>query len=111
MRVTTNLIATARIINNTECVAPSLANQLADAMEKTGGNIQPLMVKNVGTIMQPSYELIQPDSMKQLAILAAVRVLKERDGKQYGNCNAIISNPTNNDGDQLDFEAAILAQL
>ena len=111
MRVFAKLIATTRITTPTECVAPSLANQLADAMEKTGGNVQPLMVKNVGSIMKPQYELIQPDSMRQLAILAAVRVLRERDFKSFEMCSAVISNPTDNEGAQLDMEDAILAQL
>ena len=107
----TNLISTKRITTPTECVSPTLAAQLADAMELTGGNIAPIYVRDIGTAIDPQYILIQPDGMKQLSLLAAVRVLRDRDLKKYSMCNVVVVNPLNNLGERTDMEAAILAQL
>ena len=107
----TSLVTTGRITTSTEEVSPTHAAQLADLIEMTGGNATILYIKNVGTIAQPSYELIQPYHIKQLSTLAAVRILRERNPQKWGNCVTIITNPTNNEGEVVDMTDAILAQL
>ena len=106
----TSLITTSRIVTSTEEIGQSTANQLADAMEMTGGNAIPLFVKNIGTIAQPQYTLINP-TRQQLEVLAAVRVLRERNGAKWGNCTVMITNPTNNEGEVIDMTDAVLAQI
>ena len=107
----TNLISTSRITTRTECVAPSYAKEIAEAIKITGRNMQPLYVRDIGTPIDPKYVLVQEHHMKQLATLAAVRLLREEDLAKYGMCNVIIVNPLNNMGERVDMEAAILAQL
>ena len=107
----TSLVTTSRITTPTHEIGASYANELADLMELTGGNATILYIKNVGTIMNPQYELIQPHHIKQLATLAAVRILRERDGMKWGMCNTIVTNPTDNEGNTVDMTEAILAQL
>ena len=106
----TSLITTNRISTPSAEVSPTYANQLADAIEMTGGNATPLYVKNIGTIAKPDYQLIRPHH-KQLDTLAAMRILRERNLQKWGNCQAIVTNPTNSDGEVIDMTDAILAQL
>jgi hypothetical protein len=105
-----SLISTKRIITPSHQVGPSWAKELADLMELTGGNATPLYVKNVGTI-NAQYELIQPHNLKQVGILAAARVLRERNLQKWEKVSVIITNPTNNEGEIIDMTDAILAQL
>jgi len=109
--LSTNLITTSRISTRTECVSPTRANELADLIEMTGGNAIPLYVKNIGTELQKEFVLIQPDSMKQLSTLAAVRILSDRNPQKWCNCQAVVTNRMNNEGEVIDMTDAILAQL
>jgi hypothetical protein len=106
-----SLISTKRIITPSHQVGPSWAKELADLMELTEGNATPLYVKNVGTIINAQYELIQPHNLKQVGILAAARVLRDRNLQKWEKVSVIITNPTNNEGEIIDMTDAILAQL
>ncbi len=66
--------------------APATANtqKIAKAIAKTGKNIIPLYVRNVGTVTQPEYELVHP-TREQLETLAAVRAAKAANPL---HCNA-----------------------
>ena len=109
--LSTLLITTNRISTPSAEVSPTWANELADLIEMTGGNALPLYVKNIGSEIEKEFVLIQPNHPKQLGILAALRILVDRNPMKWGNCNAIVTNRMNDRGEVIDMTDAILAQL
>jgi hypothetical protein len=104
--VSTNKIKTAFPIE----INSEIIGALANAIESVGFNVIPLVVRDMGNAFNPEYHLVD-STYQQVSILMALKVLRERSPKEWGNCSAIIVNPIGSEGERVDRAQAIAAQL
>ena len=106
-----DLVPTKNLSADTSKVPAKRAKELADAMEAAGGNVMPLFVKDTGTPLKPSYELVNPDDPAQVEAAAALQVLRQRDPKRWEMARVVVSNPLSLEGERLDVTDAVMEQI
>jgi hypothetical protein len=105
------LVATFRISTAFPIeIDPEIIEALANAIEAVGFNMIPLVVRDYGTAFEPDYNLVD-STYQQVSTLLALRALRERDPKKFGNCTVVIVNPIGSEGERIERGQAIAAQL
>jgi hypothetical protein len=77
-------VAVKRIVTDVDVEIPT---EMVEGVVEARGNAIPLIVREIGTPINPQYELAYPDDRQQQMVLAAVRGAREIDlrGCEFAN--------------------------